>query len=157
MKKTLVFVGSVLLALFVSCAKAPVEEKIEFSFNTGVARVDNGSKPMTGKTGLEITKEMKTGWNLGNTLEANASKGKHFITTNIEHHAVLHTCEFLEKRGFEVTYLDVDENGVVKLDELKAAIREDTILVSINSVNSETGIMQPIDEIKKIVKICLIW
>ena len=65
------------------------------------------------------------------TAEAYGNKGKHIITTKIEHHAILHTCQYLEKRGYEVTYLDVDENGVVKLDELKKAIRPDTILISV--------------------------
>ena len=66
-------------------------------------------------------------WALKCTAEAYASKGKHIITSKIEHHAILHTCEYLEKRGFEITYIDVDENGILKLDDLKAAIRPDTI------------------------------
>ena len=77
-------------------------------------------------------------------------KGRHIITSKIEHHAILHTCEYLEKQGFEVTYLDVDENGVVKLDELKKAIREDTILISIMFANNEIGTIEPIKEIGKI-------
>ena len=70
-------------------------------------------------------------WALKETARAYANKGKHIITTNIEHHAILHTAEFLEKEGYEVTYVGVDENGIVKLDELKAAIRPDTILISV--------------------------
>lgn len=70
-------------------------------------------------------------WALKATAEAYADKGKHIITTKIEHHAILHTCEYLEKRGFEVTYLDVDENGIVDLEQLKNAIRQDTILISV--------------------------
>ena len=66
-------------------------------------------------------------WALVAAAEAYEAKGKHIITSKIEHHAILHTCEYLEKRGYEVTYLDVDENGVVKLDELKKAIRPDKI------------------------------
>lgn len=89
-------------------------------------------------------------WALKATAEAYESKGKHIITTKIEHHAVLHTCEYLEKRGFEVTYLDVDENGIVKLDELKKAIRKDTILISIMFANNEIGTIQPVQEIGKI-------
>lgn len=89
-------------------------------------------------------------WALKATAEAYGSKGKHIITSKIEHHAILHTCGYLEGRGFEVTYLDVDENGVVKLDELKAAIRPDTILISIMFANNEIGTIQPIREIGEI-------
>ena len=91
-------------------------------------------------------------WAIKATAEAYESKGKHIITSKIEHHAVLHTCEYLEKRGFEITYLDVDENGTVKLDELKKAIRPDTILISIMFANSEIGTIQPIKEIGEIAK-----
>ena len=91
-------------------------------------------------------------WALTATAEAYASKGKHIITSRIEHHAVLHTCQYLEKRGYEVTYLDVDENGVVKLDELKKAIRPDTILISIMFANNEIGTIEPIKEIGAIAK-----
>lgn len=89
-------------------------------------------------------------WALVATAEAYQSKGNHIITSKIEHHAVLHTCEYLEKRGFEVTYLDVDENGVVKLDELKKAIRPTTILISIMFANNEIGTIEPIKEIGEI-------
>ena len=89
-------------------------------------------------------------WALKATAEAYESKGKHIITTKIEHHAILHTCEYLEKKGFEVTYLDVDENGLVKLDELEKAIRPDTILISVMFANNEIGTIQPIVEIGKI-------
>lgn len=91
-------------------------------------------------------------WALKATAEAYASKGNHIITTKIEHHAILHTCEYLEKKGFEVTYLDVDENGIVKLDQLKAAIRPTTILISIMFANNEIGTIQPIEEIGAIAK-----
>ena len=86
-------------------------------------------------------------WALKATAEAYASKGKHIITTKIEHHAILHTCEYLEKRGFEITYLNVDRDGLISLDELKAAIRPDTILISVMFANNEIGTVQPIKEI----------
>ena len=89
-------------------------------------------------------------WALKATAEAYEGKGKHIITTKIEHHAILHTGEYLEKRGFEVTYLDVDADGKVKLDELKAAIRPDTILISVMYANNEIGTIQPIKEIGEI-------
>lgn len=89
-------------------------------------------------------------WALKAAAEAYAEKGKHIITTRIEHHAVLHTCEYLEKQGYEVTYVGVDENGIVKLEELKAAIRPDTILVSVMYANNEIGTLQPIQEIGQI-------
>ena len=89
-------------------------------------------------------------WALKATAFAGRDKGKHIITSKIEHHAVLHTCEFLEKNGFEVTYLDVDENGVVHPEELEKAIRPDTILISIMFANNEIGTIEPIREIGKI-------
>lgn len=91
-------------------------------------------------------------WALKSTAEAYASKGRHIITTKIEHHAILHTAQYLESKGFEVTYLDVDENGIVKLDQLKAAIRPDTILISVMFANNEIGTIQPIKEIGEIAK-----
>lgn len=91
-------------------------------------------------------------WAIKATADAYARKGKHIITSAIEHHAVLHTCEYLEKYGYEVTYVGVDENGVIKLDELKAAIRPDTILISVMFANNEIGTIQPIKEIGEIAK-----
>ena len=91
-------------------------------------------------------------WALKATAEAYRSKGNHIITSRIEHHAILHTCEWLEKHGFEVTYVDVDENGVIKLDELKKAIRPTTILISVMFANNEIGTIQPIKEIGEIAK-----
>ena len=91
-------------------------------------------------------------WALKATAEAYASKGKHIITTKIEHHAILHTCEYLEKRGFEITYLNVDRDGLISLDELKAAIRPDTILISVLFANNEIGTIEPIVEIGEIAK-----
>ena len=91
-------------------------------------------------------------WALKATAEAYKAKGNHIITTKIEHHAILHTAEWLEKNGFEVTYLNVDENGVVKLDELKKAIRPETILISVMFANNEIGTIQPVKEIGEIAK-----
>ncbi|MDD3239872.1 MAG: cysteine desulfurase NifS [Lachnospira sp.] len=86
-------------------------------------------------------------WALKAAADAFSSKGKHIITSKIEHHAILHTCEFLEKHGFEVTYLDVDANGLVSPESLKTAIRPDTILVSIMFANNEIGTIEPIKEL----------
>jgi len=91
-------------------------------------------------------------WALKATAEAYKNKGNHIITTKIEHHAILHTAEYLEKNGFEVTYLNVDENGVVNLEELKAAIRPDTILISVMYANNEIGTIEPVREIGKIAR-----
>lgn len=91
-------------------------------------------------------------WALKATCEAYQAKGNHIITSKIEHHAILHTCENLEKQGFEVTYVDVDENGVIKLSELEAAIRPTTILISVMFANNEIGTIQPIKEIGEIAK-----
>ena len=91
-------------------------------------------------------------WALKTTADAYANKGKHIITSKIEHHAILHTCEYLEKKGFEVTYLDVDENGFVNPADVEKAIRPDTILVSIMTANNEIGTIEPIAEIGKIAK-----
>lgn len=91
-------------------------------------------------------------WALKATAYTLKEKGNHIITSKIEHHAILHTCKFMEMQGFEVTYLDVDENGVVKLDDLKAAIRPTTILISIMFANNEIGTIEPIREIGEIAK-----
>lgn len=91
-------------------------------------------------------------WAIKGTAEALKSKGNHIITSKIEHHAVLHTCQYLEKNGFEVTYLNVDGFGMVNPDELKAAIRPTTILISIMFANNEIGTIQPIREIGAIAR-----
>lgn len=89
-------------------------------------------------------------WAIRGAVEANKSKGNHIITSVIEHHAVLHTCENLEKNGFEVTYLPVDEHGIVRIEDLKAAVRPSTILITIMYANNEIGTIQPIRKIGQI-------
>jgi cysteine desulfurase len=91
-------------------------------------------------------------WALIATAEAYQAKGNHIITTKIEHHAVLHACAYLEKRGFEVTYLDVDADGVVDLEQLKQSIRPTTVLISVMFANNEIGTIQPVSEIGIIAK-----
>lgn len=91
-------------------------------------------------------------WALKATAEAYANKGKHIITSAIEHHAVLHTCEYLEKQGYEVTYVGVDENGVIRMDELEQAIRPDTVLISVMAANNEIGTIQPLKEIGELAR-----
>lgn len=91
-------------------------------------------------------------WALKAVAEAYAAKGKHIITTAIEHHAVLHTCQYLEKQGCEITYLKVDEDGLIDLGELEAAIRPDTVLISVMAANNEIGTIEPIEEIGRIAK-----
>lgn len=91
-------------------------------------------------------------WALIAIAERYQEKGKHIITTRIEHHAILHTCEYLEKRGFEVTYLDVDGQGFVNPEALEAAIRPDTILISVMAANNEIGTIQPLKQIGELAK-----
>ncbi|MCD2491540.1 cysteine desulfurase NifS [Lacrimispora sp. NSJ-141] len=91
-------------------------------------------------------------WALKAAADAYGEKGKHIITTKIEHHAILHTGEYLESKGFDVTYLDVDEDGVVDMEQLKSSIRPDTILISVMFANNEIGTMEPIAEIGRLAK-----
>lgn len=91
-------------------------------------------------------------WAIKGIASAYKNKGNHIITTKIEHHAVLHTCQYLEKQGFEVTYLDVDEEGFINLEELKNAITDKTILVSIMFANNEIGTIEPVKEIGQICR-----
>lgn len=86
------------------------------------------------------------------TAEANKRSGRHIITTKIEHHAILETTEALSKQGYEITYLPVDSKGVICLDALSNALREDTILVSIMHTNNEVGAVQPLEEAGRIIK-----
>ncbi len=91
-------------------------------------------------------------WVLEGVADSLKDKGKHIITSRIEHHAILHTCEYLEKHGYEVTYLDVDGDGFVSPEALEKAIRNDTILVSIMMVNNEVGTIEPIRELAAVAK-----
>jgi len=91
-------------------------------------------------------------WAILSAAWSNKAKGNHIITSNIEHHAVLHTCEYLEKNGFEVTYLPVDEFGIVKVCDLEKAIRPETILITIMYANNEIGTLQPIAEIGAVAR-----
>lgn len=91
-------------------------------------------------------------WAIKGIALANGNKGRHIITTKIEHHAVLNTCGYLEKHGFEINYLPVDKSGRVDLDSLRKAIREDTILVSVMFANNEIGTLEPIEEIGKLCR-----
>lgn len=91
-------------------------------------------------------------WAIKGIALANGNKGRHIITTKIEHHAVLNTCRYLEKHGFEISYLQVDKSGRVNLESLRKAIREDTILVSVMFANNEIGTLEPIEEIGKLCR-----
>lgn len=91
-------------------------------------------------------------WAVKAAAESCQAKGKHIITSTIEHHAVLHTCQYLEKQGYEVTYVNVDGHGVIKLDELEAAVRPDTILITVMAANNEIGTIQPLKEIGVLAK-----
>lgn len=113
-------------------AKAINAEKDEIFFTGGGSEADN--------------------WAIKGAAFSNLKKGNHIITSNIEHHAVLHTCEFLEKNGFDITYLPVNEEGFISLEDLKNAITDKTILVSIMFANNEIGTIEPIKEIGKICR-----
>ncbi|MDD5603537.1 MAG: cysteine desulfurase NifS [Eubacteriales bacterium] len=91
-------------------------------------------------------------WAIKGAAEANSSKGKHIITSNIEHHAVLHTCLYLQKKGYDVTFLPVDRNGLLTAEQVFKAIRKDTILITVMTANNEIGTIQPVAEIGAIAK-----
>ncbi len=91
-------------------------------------------------------------WAIKGVAHQNRDKGRHIITTSIEHHAVLYTCQYLEKEGFNITYLPVDEKGIVSPRQVESAIRDDTVLISVMFANNEIGTIQPIEEIGKIAK-----
>lgn len=91
-------------------------------------------------------------WALKAIAKQYRDKGNHIITSKIEHHAIHHTCDYLETEGFEISYIDVDENGIIKMEELKKAIKDTTILISVMFANNEIGTIQPIKEIGKIAR-----
>ncbi|MDD4494947.1 MAG: cysteine desulfurase NifS [Eubacteriales bacterium] len=91
-------------------------------------------------------------WAIKGTFYANSQKGKHIITSAVEHHAVLNTCKYLESEGCEVTYIPVDKDGVISIDEMLKAVRPDTILISVMTANNEIGTLQPIDQIGRIAR-----
>ncbi|TJX68678.1 cysteine desulfurase NifS [Soehngenia saccharolytica] len=113
-------------------AKAINAEKNEIYFTAGGSESDN--------------------WAIKGVASKLRDKGNHIITSKIEHHAILHTCEYLEKLGYEITYLDVDEYGMISLDELEKAIKNETILISIMFANNEIGTIEPIKEIGEIAR-----
>lgn len=113
-------------------AKGINSQKDEIYFTSGGSEADN--------------------WAIKGIAFANKNKGNHIITTSIEHHAVINSCHFLERNGFEITYLPVDDEGLIRLEDLKNAIRENTILVTIMFANNEIGSIQPIKEIGKICR-----
>lgn len=121
--------------------------------------VDNARKQVATAIGAEEKEIYFTAggsesdnWAIKGIAESYKDKGKHIITSSIEHHAVLHTCQYLEKNGYEVTYLPVDEDGKIRIEDLEKAIRPDTILISIMFANNEIGTLQPIKEIGEIAK-----
>lgn len=121
--------------------------------------LDNARKQVAAALGCEAREIYFTAggsesdnWAIRCAVEAKASKGKHIITSAIEHHAVLHTCQYMEKLGYEVTYLPVDEYGLVSVEDVKNAIRPDTVLITIMAANNEIGTLQPIAEIGRIAK-----
>lgn len=126
-----------------------------YSFAGGAARaVDAARRTIAASIGAEPGEIYFTAggsesdnWAVKAAAQSCQNKGKHIITSTIEHHAVLHTCQALEKQGYEVTYVNVDECGVIKLDELAAAIRPDTVLITMMTANNEIGTIQPIAEI----------
>ncbi|GMQ62648.1 cysteine desulfurase NifS [Vallitalea maricola] len=113
-------------------AKLIGAKPVEIFFTSGATEADN--------------------WAIKGIAESYKNKGNHIITTTVEHHAVLHTCEYLEKNGFEVTYLPVDENGLISIDDLKNAIKDTTILITIMFANNEIGTIQPIKEIGEVAR-----
>lgn len=141
--------------------------KGEFANPSALYRISRKAKKAIGKSKLRIAETINVleeeifftsggsesdNWAIKGIAFANKDKGNHIITTKIEHDAVLNTCEYLKSQGFEITYLSVDKEGMISLEELKNAIKENTILVSIMFANNEIGSIQPIKEIGKICR-----
>lgn len=125
----------------------------------GKKRVNQAKRTIAATLGAKPTEIFFTSggtesdnWALRCVCESYRDKGKHIITTGIEHHAVLHTCQYLEKQGFAVTYLEVNSLGVVSPEDVRRAIRPDTILISVMAANNEIGTLQPIEEIGRLAR-----
>ena len=129
-----------------------------YSFASGAANaVEEARKQLAGVIGAKAGEIFFTSggtesdnWALKGVMQANAAKGKHLITSAIEHHAILHSAEALKKQGYDVTILPVDSDGVVDLDALEKAIRPDTVLISVMAANNEVGTLEPLEKIGEI-------
>ena len=129
-----------------------------YSFASGAAQaVEDARKQLAGVIGAKASEIYFTSggtesdnWTLKGVMQANAAKGKHLITSAIEHHAILHSAEALKKQGYDVTILPVDSDGVVDLDALEKAIRPDTVLISVMAANTEVGTLEPLEKIGEI-------
>ena len=129
-----------------------------YSFASGAAQaVEDARKQLAGVIGAKASEIYFTSggtesdnWTLKGVMQANAAKGKHLITSAIEHHAILHSAEALKKQGYDVTILPVDSDGVVDLDALEKAIRPDTVLISVMAANNEVGTLEPLEKIGEI-------
>ena len=129
-----------------------------YSFASGAAQaVEDARKQLAGVIGAKASEIYFTSggtesdnWTLKGVMQANTAKGKHLITSAIEHHAILHSAEALKKQGYDVTILPVDSDGVVDLDALEKAIRPDTVLISVMAANNEVGTLEPLERIGEI-------
>ena len=129
-----------------------------YSFASGAANaVEEARKQLAGVIGAKASEIYFTSggtesdnWALKGVMQANAAKGRHLITSAIEHHAILHSAEALKKQGYDVTILPVDSDGVVDLDALEKAIRPDTVLISVMAANNEVGTLEPLEKIGEI-------